>query len=115
MSLAAKAIAVYVPDLWFWSRLEPVLTRAGWQPRRTQSPEGLAELMALTPPMPIVVDLTAPNIPWSALASHRVFGFYPHVRTDLRQTAQRAGIEQLVANGAALRVLPRFLEKLEQG
>src|SRR5207253_11286267 len=84
-------------------------------PSRT-GPDQLSQLVARTRPDLVILDLSSPDFdPFSVARelkttfNSRLFGLYPHVRTELRKRADEIGFEYVVPNSSFLPSLRRVL------
>jgi hypothetical protein len=86
-------IALLSPDLLFGSRVEGSLRAAGHEVFRVTSPDEATEAALL------VIDLTADaeeRLAGLGGAAPRTLAFYSHVEQDVRDMAERAGVEKVV-------------------
>jgi hypothetical protein len=86
-------IALLSPDLLFGSRVEGSLRAAGHEVFRVGSPAEATEAALL------VIDLTADaeeRLAGLDDAAPRTLAFYSHVEQDVRDMAERAGVEKVV-------------------
>jgi len=107
---AARAVIVaFIPDLLFGSNVVGSLTAAGHEVRLVTSPDELsgAELL--------IVDLTADARERLAALPEprpRTLAFYSHVETDVRELAERAGVDLVVPRSRMAREGPSLVQKL---
>jgi len=109
-----------VTDIFFMSKIEAALPAApGLEPVWLKPGEDLAEVCRGARPGMVVVDLQDPVLhPMQAVQAlkaaglpdcPKVIGFLPHVRMDLREAANRAGVDQVLTRSAFTKLLPRLL------
>jgi hypothetical protein len=101
-------IVAVAPDLMFASRIEGVLSAAGHQVTLAPS---LAEA-SLSGVELVIADLE--NEPAEALVGLGVpvLGYYPHVRAELKQEADAAGVDLIVPRSRMAREMPALVERL---
>jgi len=102
-------IVAFIPDLLFGSNVVGSLTAAGHEVRLVTSPDELsgAELL--------IVDLTADARERLAALPEprpRTLAFYSHVETDVRELAERAGVDLVVPRSRMAREGPSLVQKL---
>jgi hypothetical protein len=102
-------IVAFIPDLLFGSNVVGSLAAAGHEVRLVASPDELsgAELL--------IVDLTADARERLAALPEprpRTLAFYSHVETDVRELAQRAGVDLVVPRSRMAREGPSLVQKL---
>jgi hypothetical protein len=103
----ARVVAV-APDLMFASRIEATLGAAGHQVELVPSvseadPEG-AELL--------VADLDRIDPETVVGLGMPVLGFYSHTDTELRATAEAAGVDTVVPRSRMAREMPELVSSL---
>jgi hypothetical protein len=101
----ARILAI-VGDLMLASRVEESLRAAGHEVTVTPSLPDPPEADA------IVCDLDTADLTALAAAPIPVLGFYSHVDTETKRTAEAAGITQAVPRSRMSRELPQLMEKL---
>ncbi len=108
-------VLVLTADLLFGSRVQSQLQAAGDQVELVGQAARVRALLAEDPQALLVVDLTDPQLEGIDLVASlqprrgvRALGFYAHVEADVRERAERAGFDLVVARsrfareGAAL-------------
>jgi hypothetical protein len=105
-------VVAWIPDLLFGSNVVGALEAAGDEVRLTPEPPGPAELADADV---LIVDLTAD-------ASERLedlpeqrpptLGFYAHVEQDVRELAERAGLELVVPRSRFAREGAALVQRL---
>lgn len=107
---AARAvIAALIPDLLFGSNVVGSLSAAGYQVQLISSADDVADAEVL------IVDLTADapeRIESLPQPRPRTLAFYSHVEADVRELAQRAGIELVVPRSRMAREAPALVQRL---
>jgi len=111
------AIAAFVDDLMFLSRIREAAKGPGVEVRAARTVEQL--LGAAAGSGLVLVDLDSPRLPTSAalaalkadpaLAVLPVVGFFSHVHADRAQTARQAGVGRVLARSAFVQALPALL------
>ena len=106
----ARIVAV-APDLMFATRIEGTLTAAGHQVNLAPS---LAEAQLSGVDL-LVADLE--HEPAEALVGLGVpvLGYYPHVRAEIKQEADAAGVDLVVPRSRMAREMPTLVERLLAG
>jgi hypothetical protein len=102
-------IAAFIPDLLFGSNVVGSLSAAGYEVRLVSTPDEFGDAEAL------IVDLTADAVERiAALPESRppTLAFYSHVETDVRELAQRAGIDVVVPRSRMAREAPALVQRL---
>ena len=103
----ARVVAI-ASDLLLGSKVEAMLSAAGHDvtlsPALAEAPLDGAEL--------IVADLDAESPQALAGTGLPVLGYYSHVDTETRDTAQAAGVDLVVPRSRMARELPALAEKL---
>lgn len=102
-------IAAFIPDLLFGSNVVGSLSAAGYDVRLVSTPDGVEDAEAL------IVDLTseaAERIAALPYPRPRTLAFYSHVETDVRELAQRAGIDLVVPRSRMAREAPALVQRL---
>jgi hypothetical protein len=110
LDLVARVVAV-AADLMLGSKVDATLTAAGHEvtlsPSLQEAPLDRADL--------IVADLEVENPEALVGLGVPVLGYYSHVNTDTRATAEAAGIDLVVPRSRLARELPALAERLLQG
>ena len=103
-------------DLFLRSRIAELAKQTGADPFFGTGPEELRRLVAEVRPELVILDLsTADYDPFSVAHelkttfNARLFGLYPHVRTELKKRADQIGFEYVVPNSNFLPSLRRVL------
>jgi hypothetical protein len=102
----ARIVAV-APDLLFATRIEGALTAAGHEvtlsASLSEAPLDEAELLVAdleVEPPEALVGLAVP-----------VLGYYPHVRGEIKQAAEAAGVDVVVPRSRMAREMPDLVER----
>jgi len=109
-------VVAYVPDLLFGSNVLAQLSAAGHEAVLVADLESLRD--SLPGAEAIVVDLTSDaseriqHVRESRRPEVRVLAFYSHVETDVRQLANRAGLDLVVPRSRMAREGGRLLDGL---
>lgn len=105
-----------ISDLFLRSRILEVAKSIGGDALFANNPEELKKLVTQDPAQLVVLDLSSTDYdPFSlahelkTLSSARLFGFFPHVRTDLKSKANSAGFEYVIPNSNFVASLRRVL------
>ena len=103
-----KIIAV-TSDLFLRSRIAELAKQTGADALFAENPDVLRKLAASNRPQLVVLDLSATEYdPFSVARELKVsynpklFGLYPHVKTDLKIKADKLGFEYVVPNSSFL-------------
>lgn len=103
----ARVVAV-APDLLLGSKIEAMLGAAGHEvtlaPALSEAPLDDAEL--------VVADLDTENAEALVGLGVPVLGYYSHVNTETKQTADAAGIDLAVPRSRMARELPQLVDRL---
>jgi DNA-binding response OmpR family regulator len=109
-------IVAATSDLFLRSRISELAKQTGAEPLFGTGPDELKRLVAETRPDLVVLDLSSTDYdPFSvarelkATSNVRLFGLYPHVRTELKKRADEIGFEYVVPNSNFLSSLMRVL------
>jgi hypothetical protein len=105
-------VVAWIPDLLFGSNVVGALGAAGHEVRLTPEPPGPGELADADV---LVVDLTADAATRiEAIPADRppVLAFYAHVEQDVRQLAERAGLELVVPRSRFAREGGALIDRL---
>ncbi len=102
----ARVLAV-APDLLLGSKIEGMLTAAGYEVTLASSlPEQLKDVDLL------VADLDAEDSQALTETGIPVLGYYSHVNVETRQAAEAAGIDLVVPRSRLARELPDLAQRL---
>jgi DNA-binding response OmpR family regulator len=103
-------------DLFLRSRISELAKQSGADPFFATGPDELRRLVAETRPELVILDLSSIDYdPFSVarelrtVLSVRLFGLYPHVKTELKKQADEMGFEYVVPNSNFLSSLRRVL------
>ena len=103
----ARVVAV-AADLLLGSKVEAMLTAAGHQvtlsPSFQEAPWDGADL--------VVADLDSENPEALVGLGIPVLGYYSHVNTETKETAEAAGIDLVIPRSRMARELPQLAERL---
>jgi hypothetical protein len=103
----ARIVAI-APDLLFGSRIEETLAAAGHEvtvsPSASEAPLDEADLL--------IADLEHENPEAVVGLGMPVLGFYPHVRSEIRQAAEAAGVDLVVPRSRMAREMPELVNGL---
>jgi len=107
-------------DLFLRSRIAELAKQTGADPSFGTGPDELRRLVAENKPELVILDLSSTEYDPFSIAKElkttfnsRLFGLYPHVRTELKKRADEMGFEYVVPNSNFLASLRRIL--LERG
>ena len=108
-------------DLFLRSRITELAKQTGTDPFFGTGPDELKRLVAENRPELVILDLSSTDYDPFSVASElktifnaRLFGLYPHVRTELKKRADEIGFEYVVPNSNFLPSLRRImLERTE--
>jgi PleD family two-component response regulator len=103
-------------DLFLRSRITELAKQTGADPYFGTGPDELRRLVAETRPELIILDLSSTDYDPFFVARElkttfnvRLFGLYPHVKTELKKQADEMGFEYVVPNSNFLSSLRRVL------
>jgi len=103
-------------DLFLRSRIAELAKQTGADPFFGTEPDELRRLVAQNRPGLVILDLSSTDYdPFSVARelkttfNSRLFGLFPHVRTDLKKQADEIGFEYVVPNSNFLPSLRRVL------
>ena len=103
-------------DLFLRSRITELAKQTGTEPFFGTGPDELRRLVAQNRPGLVILDLSSTDYdPFSVARdlkttfNSRLFGLFPHVRTDLKKLADEIGFEYVVSNSNFLHILRRVL------
>ena len=108
-------------DLFLRSRIAELAKQTGADPFFGTGPEELKRLVAENRPDLVILDLSSTDYDPFSIAhelkttfNSRLFGLFPHVRTELKKRADEMGFEYVVPNSNFLSTLRRvLLERVE--
>jgi PleD family two-component response regulator len=109
-------------DLFLQSRIAEVARQSGVEPVFASGPDELKSRVAERPAELVILDLSSTDYDPFSVARElrskfnvRLFGFYPHVKTELKKRADEMGFEYVVPNSNFLPSLRRvLLERAEE-
>jgi hypothetical protein len=103
-------------DLFLRSRITELAKQTGADPFFGAGLDELKRLVAEKRPEMVIIDLSSADYEPFSVAHElkmtfnvRLFGFYPHVRTELKKRADEVGFEYVVPNSIFLSSLRRVL------
>ena len=103
-------------DLFLRSRITELAKQTGADPFFGTEPREVRRLVAEKRPELVILDLSSTDYdPFSVgnelktAFNSRLFGLYPHVRTELKKRADEIGFEYVVPNSNFLSILRRVL------
>jgi PleD family two-component response regulator len=103
-------------DLFLRSRITELAKQTGADPYFGMGPDELRRLVAETRPELVILDLSSTDYDPFSVARElkttfnvRLFGLYPHVKTELKKQADEMGFEYVVPNSNFLPSLRRVL------
>jgi CheY-like chemotaxis protein len=120
MSDSTKTVIAVLEDLFFTVKIDDAAKRAGARTVFVKTADAAIQKITAEKPMLIVVDLNCSSIDPIELVTtiksgeHRdvpVLGFVSHVQVDLRQRAQEAGYDIVIARSAFSGSLPDILRR----
>ena len=107
-------------DLFLRSRITELAKQTEADPFFATGPDELKRLVAEKRPELVILDLSSTEYDPFSVAKElkttfnsRLFGLYPHVRTELKKRADEIGFEYVVPNSNFLSSLRRVLERAE--
>jgi len=109
-------------DLFLRSRITELAKQTGADPFFGTDPDELRRLVAENRPEIVILDLSSTDYDPFSVARElrtkftvRLFGLFPHVKTDLKKRADEIGFEYVVPNSNFLSSLRRvLLERTEE-
>jgi hypothetical protein len=104
----ARVVAV-APDLMFASRIDATLGAAGHDVVLASSVD---EALALEGTDLLVVDLDTESAEAAVGPGVPVLGFYAHLNTETRASAQAAGVDLVVPRSRMAREMPELVDRL---
>ncbi len=103
-------------DLFLRSRIAELARQTGADAYFADNADTLKEMVASSRPQLVILDLSASEYDPFSLARElkvsynaRLFGLFPHVKTDLKAKADSVGFEYVVPNSSFLPSLRRVL------
>lgn len=102
--MAGGTVVLLGEDLMFGSKVEAMITQAGFNPLLAQTPE--VALSEAEDAVLLIVDLTAGSFDGTtAIAAGGIptIGFYAHTDDETRQNALAAGFKQVVPRSRMMR------------
>ena len=103
-------------DLFLRSRITELAKQTGADPYFGTGPDEVKRLVAEKLPELVILDLSSTDYDPFSVAhelkttfNSRLFGFFPHVRTELKKRADEIGFEYVVPNSNFLASLRRVL------
>ena len=109
-------IVAATSDLFLRSRIAELAKQTGADALFADDADTLRKLAALNHPQLVILDLSATDYDPFSIARElkvsynpRLFGLYPHVKTDLKIRADQIGFEYVVPNSSFLPNLRRVL------
>jgi PleD family two-component response regulator len=116
-----KKIVAAVEDLFFVVKINDLAKRSGFQIEFIKGQDAIVERIAAEPPALLIVDLNNANIEAVDLIarvkaipeakSTSVIGFVSHIEAALKQRAQEAGANMVLARSAFSTSLPQILKR----
>jgi PleD family two-component response regulator len=121
MPNTSKTILAVVDDLFFNVKISDAAKRAGLQTVFFKSEKEVVEAAKADPPLMIIIDLNANSVKPVALVEKlraeadlkrvSVIGFVSHIQGELKQKAQDAGCNMVMARSAFSSNLPQILKR----
>jgi hypothetical protein len=102
-------ILAFAPDLMFASRIEATLGAAGHTVELTSNVE---EAAGPDGPDLVVIDLDREPPEGVMSLGVPVLGFYAHLNTKTRESAEAAGVDLVVPRSRMAREMPELVERL---
>lgn len=116
MEAAVKTVLAMVNNLMFSVRIGEVAATLGGIVNLVTTNEELIEKLEIHPSL-VILDLTAVTEGWEEVvatakrAGVPVLAYGPHVDVEMRQAAEAAGCDEVVANSKLTLELPNLLSK----
>jgi len=119
MSEPSNTIIAVLDDLFFTVKIADAAKRAGLQVKFVKTPEAAKERLQ-EKPVAIIIDLNYSSIDPVPLVSQMkqsefreipIIGYVSHVQIELKQRAQEAGCDTVLARSALASSLPQLLRK----
>lgn len=112
----ALRVVAATSDLFLRSRIAELAKQTGADPFFGTGPDELRRLVAQNRPELVILDLSSTDYDPFSVARElkktfnvRLFGLYPHVRTELKKQADEIGFEYVAPNSNFLPSLRRVL------
>ena len=112
----AMRIVAATSDLFLRSRITELAQQTGTRPFFAASPEDVRRLVSENLPELVILDLSSTEYDPFSVARElktkfntRLFGLFPHVKTELKKRADEVGFEYVVPNSSFLSSLRRVL------
>jgi PleD family two-component response regulator len=112
----ALRLVAATSDLFLRSRITELAKQTGADPYFGTGPDELKRLVAEKRPELVILDLSSTDYDPFSFArelkttfNSRLFGLFPHVRTELKKRADEIGFEYVVPNSSFLPSLRRVL------
>ena len=109
-------IVAATSDLFLKSRITELAQQTGVQPFFATAPDDVRRLVAEKLPELVILDLSTTEYDPFSVARElktkfntRLFGLFPHVKTELKKRADEVGFEYVVPNSSFLPSLRRVL------
>lgn len=109
-------IVAATSDLFLKSRITELAQQTGAQPFFATAPDDVKRLVAENLPELVILDLSSTEYDPFMIArdlktkyNTRLFGLFPHVKTELKKRADEVGFEYVVPNSSFLPSLRRVL------
>ncbi|MBA3975033.1 MAG: response regulator [Candidatus Solibacter sp.] len=116
-----KKIVAAVEDLFFVVKINDLAKRAGFTPEFIKTQDAILERVSAEPPALLIVDLNNAAIDAVGLISKvkaipeakstSVIAFVSHIEAELKQRAQEAGANMVLARSAFSTNLPQILKR----
>lgn len=116
-----KKIVAAVEDLFFVVKINDLAKRAGFTPEFIKTLDAIVERVIAEPPALLIVDLNNAAVDAVGLISKvkaipeakstSVIGFVSHIEAELKQRAQEAGANMVLARSAFSTNLPQILKR----
>lgn len=115
-SRLALRIVAATSDLFLRSRITEMASQTGTDPFFASSPDELRKLVAQNRAELVILDLGSTEYDPFSIARElktkfntRLFGLFPHIKTELKKQADQIGFEYVVPNSNFLPTLRRIL------
>jgi hypothetical protein len=113
-----NTILLYVPDLFFSTKVEDAARRLGYRVRTVASDADFDTIMATENPALVLLTFDRTGDAWQNIASAahragvRVLAFGSHMNVDAFKRARELGCDEVVANSRLSAELPKLLQDL---
>jgi PleD family two-component response regulator len=121
MPNTSKVILAVVDDLFFNVKISDAAKRAGLKPVFLKTEKEVVEAAKADPPLMVIIDLNANSVKPVALIEKlraepdlkrvSVISFVSHIQGELKQKAQDAGSNMVMARSAFSSNLPQILKR----